>query len=225
MTPSTPARTGARIRAHPSGRTHARSGYHHGDLEHALVTAALALVRERGGDALSLRQVAAAVGVSPSAAYSHFPHKTALLIAVAHAGMDLLDARMVQSVSLPGDDDAAAIARFRATGEAYAGFGLAEPHLFRHMFGPICAHDDKDLAHIESESLAFRTVGTALDDLEARGLLRPGVRDGLDLAAWTMMHGFTSLALDGFLPVEVGPLLIDVLSRLALADPAQALLR
>jgi hypothetical protein len=40
-----------------------------------------------------------------------------------------------------------------------------------------------------------------------------------------MMHGFTSLALDGFLPVEVGPLLIDVLSRLALADHARALLR
>lgn len=203
--------------------TRHRAGYHHGDLQHALVTVALEQVRERGGDAVSLRQVAAAVGVSPSAAYTHFPNKTALLVAVAHAGMDLLDERMTRAVSLPGDDDATAIARFRATGEAYVGFGLAEPHLFRHMFGPICAHDDKDLAHIESESVAFNTVGATLDALDARGLLRAGVREGLDLAAWTMMHGFTSLALDGFLPLEVGPLLIDVLARLALADHAQQL--
>jgi AcrR family transcriptional regulator len=206
-----------------SGAT-ARAGYHHGDLERTLVRLALEQVRDRGGDAVSLRQVAAAAGVSPSAAYSHFPNKTALLMAVAAAGMEMLDARMIQAVSLPGDDDAAAVARFRATGEAYSRFGLEEPHLFRHVFGPLSARaGDEDLAHLKSESVAFRTVSESLDALDARGLLRTGTRDGLDVAAWTMMHGFTSLALDGFLPVDLGPVLVDVLARLALADHALGL--
>ncbi len=199
-----------------------REGYHHGDLEQALVIEALAQVRERGGDAVSLRQVAQAVGVSPSAAYSHFPDKTALMVAVAHKGMAELDAAMLAATaSVPGDDDAAAIARFRSTGQAYVGFALENPHVFRHMFGPICAHDHgKDPAAMDGESVAYQVLCRQLDDLDRRGLLRPGVRAGLDIVAWTMVHGFASLVLDGFLALDVGDALIGALSRLALADDA-----
>jgi hypothetical protein len=63
-----------------------------------------------------------------------------------------------------------------------------------------------------------------LDDLEVRGLLRPGVRVGLDMVAWTMVHGFASLVLDGFLPEEVGEQLVGALGRMALTGPAAALL-
>jgi AcrR family transcriptional regulator len=204
----------------------ARAAYHHGDLEQALVSEALAQVRSRGADAVSLRQVAQTVGVSPSAAYAHFPDKNALMAAVGHEGMTLLDARMVGAAdSVRGDDDAAAIARFRATGEAYVGFAVDEPHLFRHVFGPVCALDHgKDPAHMEADSVSYQVLCRGLDDLEARGLLRPGMRDGLDLVAWTMVHGFASLVLDGFLAVDVGEVLIDALARLALSESAQVLL-
>lgn len=207
-------------------RGEGREGYHHGDLEHALLTEALAQVRARGGGAVSLRQVAQAVGVSPSAAYSHFPDKTALMAAVGHQGMTELDARMVAAAgSVPGEDDTAAIARFRATGEAYVRFAVDEPHVFRHVFGPVCAlHHDQGQAHMEADSVSYRVLCQGLDDLQARGLLRPGAREGLDLVAWTMVHGFASLVLDGFLPLDVGRLLIDALARLALSDPALQLL-
>jgi AcrR family transcriptional regulator len=203
----------------------ARAGYHHGDLEQALVNEALTQVRVRGTEGVSLRQVAQAVGVSPSAAYSHFPDKTALMTAVGALGMAELDARMVAAAeAVPGADDAAAIARFRGAGEAYVRFAVDEPHLFRHTFGPGCVKaDTADPSHIQSDSISYQVLCQVLDDLQARGLLRAGSRDGLDLVAWTMVHGFASLVLDGFLPVEVGDQLIDALARLALADHALAL--
>lgn len=204
----------------------ARSNYHHGDLEHALVTAALAQVRDHGADAVSLRQVAHTLGVSPSAAYAHFPDKNALMAAVGSRGMEVLDARMVRAIDAhPGDDDASAIARFRAVGEAYVRFALEEPHLFRHVFGPTCALEHaKDPEHMDEESVAYQVLNRSLDDLQSRGLLRDGVREGLDVVAWTMVHGFSALVLDGLLPAEAGEQLIDALGRLALTDAARPLI-
>jgi AcrR family transcriptional regulator len=210
----------------PRQATANRAGYHHGDLVEALVGEALSQVRERGTDAVSLRQVAQAVGVSPSAAYAHFPDKTALMTAVGNCGMDELDTRMTAAAqAVAGDDDLAAIARFRGAGETYVRFAVEEPHLFRHMFGPYCEKRFDASADHEEQSVSYQVLCRGLDDLDARGLLRPGSREGLDLVAWTMVHGFASLVLDGFLPVDVGQQLIDALSRLALSDRALALLR
>lgn len=201
-----------------------RKTYHHGDLEKALVSQGLHLVRERGADAVSLRQVAQAVGVSPSAAYAHFPDKLALMAAVASAGMEIFDARMAESAREVDieDGDVAAVFRFNEAGRAYLGFAVEEPHLFRHIFGPSAdAHTGPD--ELEAKSTAYQVLCERLDDLEDRGLLRPGARNGLDLASWTMVHGFSALVLDGLLPSEVGGLLVEVLSRLALSDEAAAL--
>lgn len=207
-----------------------RPRYHHGDLERALLDEALVLVRARGAEDVSLRQVAQAVGVSPSAAYAHFPDKQALMAAVGQRGKELMDACMVAAVdAVTGDDDTAAVLRFRAAGRAYVQFGVDEPHLFRHMFSAACAQDHADAPHgpgqIETESVSYQLLCRCLNDLEQRGLLRPGTREGLDLAAWTMVHGFTGLVLDGFLPLEVGEVLIDALGRLALSDAGHEVLR
>lgn len=206
--------------------TATRAGYHHGDLVEALVGEALSQVRERGTEAVSLRQVAQAVGVSPSAAYAHFPDKTALLQAVAQRGMELLDARMTAVLqTYPAADDAAAVQRFLETGRAYVQFAVDEPHLFRHVFGPYCEKTFETVEEKEEHSVSYRVLCQVLDDLEGRGLLRPGVRGGLDLVAWTMVHGFASLVLDGFLPEEVGAELVAALSRMALTAPSLALLQ
>lgn len=243
----TPVRAGTAGHRRGEG---ARGAYHHGDLERALVAEALVQVRARGADDVSLRQVAQAVGVSPSAAYTHFPDKTALMEAVCQEGMAELDSRMVAAgAPAPEDDDAAVVRRFRATGEAYVLFAVEEPHLFRHLFGPASAGLHRSAseeagpattpeagprtgpqtgepmpAHLKAGSVSYQVLCRGLDELEARGLLRPGAREGLDMAAWTMVHGFASLVLDGFLPLEAGGQLIDALSRLALTEQARSLL-
>ena len=67
-----------------------KDSYHHGDLANALVDAALAVVERDGADALSLRDLAASLGVSRAAPYRHFADRDALLAAVAARGFEAL---------------------------------------------------------------------------------------------------------------------------------------
>src|SRR5437763_17148476 len=112
--------------------TGAAKPYHHGALEHALVDEAVRQVRERGTDQVSLRGIAQIIGVSPSAAYQHFPDKAALLQAVCDAGIDELGQRMQAAVDAVSEEgDAGAVGRLQAVGRAYVEFAQQEPHLFR----------------------------------------------------------------------------------------------
>jgi AcrR family transcriptional regulator len=187
--------------------------YHHGALAEAMVDEALREVRDRGSDELSLRRLATTLGVSPSAAYNHFADKDALLKDVGRCGHDALDERMASATALhTGRSNAAAVARFRALGEAYVAFALEDPHLFRLTFSPLCFADGGDV-----DSGPFQRLSDSLDDLETRGLLRAGIRDNLDLAVWSAVHGLCLLALEGAVPREAAPTLLDAISRLVLA--------
>ncbi len=188
--------------------------YHHGALAEAMVDEALAAVREHGADHVSLRAIAQALDVSPSAAYNHFADKDALLVAVGQCGLAALDERMARVLAAhPGDSDEAARARFAGLGRAYIAFAVDEPNLFRLVFGPICGEADKGP---ESWSGAYAKLVDALDDLERRGLLVPDARDGLDVTVWGATHGIASLIIEGYLPREAGDALIASMDRLAL---------
>ena len=67
-----------------------KASYHHGNLESALVDAAIGLVRKYGPDQLSLRAVSAEIGVSPSASYHYFRDKDALVSAIGNVLFDRL---------------------------------------------------------------------------------------------------------------------------------------
>jgi AcrR family transcriptional regulator len=189
--------------------------YHHGDLRKALVDEAFEALRSGGAEAVSLRAVAGVVGVSPSAAYHHFPDKSALLVAVGDRANDLFDERMVAAAAaVPGNSNSAAVKRFVALGRAYIDFARYEPHLFRHMFGELCA---KQAPVTAGSSPAFAALLDALDSLGGRGLLRPGVREGLELVAWSCVHGFAVLASEGWVPAEARDDLLSSLRRLAVA--------
>jgi AcrR family transcriptional regulator len=186
--------------------------YHHGDLRKALLDEAFEVVRRDGAEAVSLRAAAAAVGVSPSAAYHHFPDKGALLVAVGDLASGLFDRRMIEAAaSVRGDSDSAAVKRFMALGRAYIDFAQQEPHLFRHMFGELCAGTSPITT---GGSPAFEALLDALDTLTRRGMLRPGAREDLELVAWSCVHGFAELASAGLMPVELRDDLLASLCRI-----------
>ncbi|MEU8004541.1 TetR/AcrR family transcriptional regulator [Catellatospora sp. NPDC049111] len=83
-----------------------------------ILTAALALADERGLDALSMRAVAARVGVTPMALYPYVGNKDALLDGL----VDLLLAELLPAAATPGAWDV----RLRAI--AHAGRALAHRH-------------------------------------------------------------------------------------------------
>lgn len=174
------------------------ASYHHGNLRQALLEHAVELARAGGPDAVVLRDVQRAAGVSNSAAYRHYADRQALLGAVGTYAMTLLGETMVESlaeVPTRGPRDRRAQARLRATGQAYVDFAVAEPGLFRTAFAPGgIRHTDTT---VSPELHPFMILSGCIDDLVDTGVLAAGRRDGLDEAAWAAVHGLAVLYLDG----------------------------
>src|SRR5688500_20294568 len=78
-----------------------RAAYHHGALRRALVESALPLLRAGGAEALTLRAVARAAGVSQTAPYRHFADRAALVAAVADDGFRRLRERLIAAARAP----------------------------------------------------------------------------------------------------------------------------
>ena len=191
--------------------------YHHGDLRRALVDEAYEEVREHGAADLSLRAVAARVGVSPSAAYHHFSDKDALLIEAGERANETFNVRMrAAAAAVPGDTDLQACHRFLALARAYVHFALEEPHLFRHNFGELCARHAGPPAPGGGDG-AFGLLLAALDQLDSRGVISAS-REHLELVLWSAVHGFAELALVGWMPPAAEDQFLDALARLTL-DP------
>lgn len=180
--------------------TQARDAYHHGDLRNALVASALRLIETSGPDAFSLREAARDVGVSANAAYRHFDDKSALMTAVAADGFARLAKRMRRAMDSAAAGKArgpSSIARFKAVGRAYVVFAADHPEIFRLMFGE-CGAPCRNVDTVASESeTPWSLLGQSLDALVVDGILAPGRRAGAELKAWSVVHGFASLALDG----------------------------
>ena len=166
--------------------------YHHGDLRRALTDTALTMVTEDGAWNFTLREVARRAGVSHAAPYNHFADKAELLAEVAALGFR----------ALRGEMDAAAC-RARSTRQAmlgiatgYVRFGVEHPAHYRLMFGPELAAKERYPVLQEASDATFGVLTGALERGQAAGDLRRGpVRDQA-LAAWSLVHGLTTLLID-----------------------------
>ena len=170
--------------------------YHHGNLRQELLEHGVELARVGGPEAVVLRDVQRMAGVSNSAAYRHYADRQALLGAVQAYGMTRLGDAMVASLARvrgrrsPRDR---ALARLRATGQAYIDFALAEPGLFRTAFAAAATTDEA----VSPDRHPFQILQGCIDDLVSTGVLTASRRDGLDEAAWAAVHGLATLLLDG----------------------------
>ena len=174
-----------------------KTAYHHGDLKRALIDKAIELIGVRGVEALTLKEVAHALGVTHAAPYRHFKDKQALLEAVAHAGFDKLALRM-QRAHARGAGDARR--QFLDTGFAVVEFAMAHPAQYRAMF---FGYKSASVAELEAapESTAFRAFLGYIAAWQAAGLLRPAPPMSLALAIWSTTHGLSSLVSSGQLRV------------------------
>jgi AcrR family transcriptional regulator len=190
------------------GERSEQRSYHHGHLREALVEAGVELARAGGPSAVLLRAVTRQAGVSPSAAYRHFANQQDLLAAVAERCMTRLGLLMIersQQVTARGPVRQAQ-ARLEAIGRAYIDFARTEPGWFRTAFSSAQPHPaDRsgrqpslaDSHDVERTSSPYLILGAQLDELVAVGALTPQRRRGAELAAWSAVHGLSSLLLDG----------------------------
>jgi AcrR family transcriptional regulator len=169
--------------------------YHHGDLRGGLIAEGLRLLAERDAEALSLREVARAVGVSATSVYRHFPHKEALMTALALEGLAQLGAAQRAAAEAVGGGKAG----FAATGRAYVRFALANPALFRLIFTSPALTPSKASGTLNSEA------GSLLQANAAAAAAKDGGEAAVHaVQAWALVHGLAMLMLDGQIPEDDG---------------------
>lgn len=181
--------------SHASSAAPARGArrYHHGDLRRALIDTSLAMVLEEGAWNFTLREVARRAGVSHAAAYNHFEDKSALLAEVAALGFQSLTQRLEDAAR--GRPRSARQA-FAGIAAAYVRFGVEHPAHYRLMFGAELADKERYPILQATGDAAFAVLTGALERGQASGQVRQDpVRDQA-LAAWSVVHGLTTLVID-----------------------------
>ena len=94
-----------------------------------IAAAARRLLDKEGAEAVTMRRVAGAVGITPMAIYRHFPDRAGLLNAVADRGVEELAARL-KRMRFNGSVEQ----RLAKMGEIYLDHALENPRLFELMF-------------------------------------------------------------------------------------------
>jgi AcrR family transcriptional regulator len=129
--------------------------------------AARRLFDERGIDAVSLRNVAKKVGITPMAIYRHFEDKEALIDALVLDGLAAWSARVEALPPCKG------LAKLEQIGEAFLDFALGEPRRFEAAF---LIHSKKARRYPEDFVAGHSPAGNVqlkvLEDALARGILK-----------------------------------------------------
>ena len=192
-----------------ASRAATKASYHHGNLESALVGAAITLVRKYGPDQLSLRAVSAEIGVSPSASYHHFRDKDALVTAISNVLFDRLATMQGKAIAkIKGNGATASIKKFEEMGNAYFAWATSEPNLYRLMFGGYC-----EIIMEEHDSKAWNLLREALDELMAHGVIDKSARKGGEVIVWSAVHGASSLAIEGLMSPSDFPMVLKSIQR------------
>lgn len=173
-------------------------GYHHGALHEAILQAAVDAARRGGPQAVGVRALAKATGVSPSAVYRHVPSIEALLTEVAQIARQHLAGHLIQCRDqAPGHRTRKATARerFRAVGRGYVEFALAQPHLFDTAFAPCTEPPTKP-----DDPSAWQVLVDGVGELVDAGIVAASAADDAALIAWAGVQGIASILVRNALP-------------------------
>lgn len=168
--------------------------------EARILAAAVDRFTTDGPEAVSLREVAKASGITPMAIYRHFADKRALMDAVLQAGFKLYEGYL--SID-PGEMDALGVMRARAA--RIFDFAVEQPAYFETMFLSSRAHRDL----IDPERLraihapTFRIARKAVRQCRDSGFVHADNPDAVarDLLAYCI--GFCAFQLNGALPMNL----------------------
>ena len=170
--------------------------YHHGNLRIVLLQAGVRLLEKRGATHLSLRELAKEAGVSHTAPYRHFKDKASLLTALAQVGYERLAEAMEATACQFADDPRRQI---REAGIAYILMAVRNPQLFHLMFGGIVKTTEYTPELNQAAQRAFGGLTKIINNGQEAGIYRSQDGAGLALAAWSLVHGLSTLVNAGLL--------------------------
>jgi AcrR family transcriptional regulator len=201
-----PASKAAAVPAAPGRKPGARAAsrpadsYHHGDLRAALLRAAGELLAERGIEGFTLRECARRAGVSHGAPAHHFGDAAGMLTAYAAQGYERMTALMRDYQAKAGADHGS---HLKAAGLAYIDFAVANRAQFQLMFRSDRINPD-DAEFAAAAQAAFEALAGAARDAAPRASADATQISDRMLLAWSMVHGFATLVLEGQLAHHYG---------------------
>ncbi|MBK3665888.1 WHG domain-containing protein [Bradyrhizobium diazoefficiens] len=188
--------------------------YHHGALREALLQAAERVLERDGLAGLTLRAVAREAGVSHAAPTHHFGDLTGLVSELAAIGFRQFNAAMASAC----DAATSPLQRALARPKAYVAYAQAHPGMYGLMFRTERLDYSRPSLHEAAES-SFAGLANAIGAMRQEPISGDAltIEQGAAIArAWSMVHGFTMLLLDGRLE--------DILERLPDGTTAEQLL-
>jgi AcrR family transcriptional regulator len=147
-----------------------------------IVAAARRLLEEQGPEALSMRNVAAEIGIRAPSLYEHVADKRALESAIIAAGLQEQGAALTEALAARGDRDGLTV-----VAQSWRRWALAHPHVYRLIY--VRDLDRADPAVAEAE-------------LAAGAPLRAICGDDVVVARviWAYAHGMVNLELNDRFP-------------------------
>jgi len=177
------------------------------DVKAQLVEAAIRLLGTAGPEALQARKLAAEVGVSTMAVYTHFGGMAVLVDEVAREGFLRLSARL--ATVTPTDDPVADIFTLARN---YRQVVVEHPNLFAVTFGQSAPGGKRaTLADMTTEEgreasgeglEAFNHIVRATERAIEAGRFRPIDPYAAAAQLWSAVHGFVTLELSGHFGVS-----------------------
>jgi AcrR family transcriptional regulator len=155
-----------------------------------LLAATEQLMIESGrADAVSIRAIADAVGVTPPSIYLHFPDKESLILAVCERHFEAFDSVIEHAGTSTGDP----VESLRRRGRAYVRFGLENPEPYRILFMTRTGGARQRDAVVGADARAFQHLVDAVQRCIDAGAFRPVDPVLAATGVWTAVHGVTSL--------------------------------
>ncbi len=169
------------------------------------------LIKTGDEEAVSIRAVADAVGVTPPSIYLHFRDKDELLFSICERHFTRLDAFIESEGAKASDPVESLILR----GKAYVRFGIENPEQYRILFMSKPARSEENM---EPEDLR---QSASFDHLvqSVQRCIDAGAFDGdpllISMGLWAVVHGITSILISHpHFPWPDNEMLIDHLLRL-----------
>src|SRR5882724_312320 len=215
LAPNLASARGLRKRGAPSGAGASEdTPYHHGALRDALLEAAERVLERDGLAGLTLRAVAREAGVSHAAPTHHFGDLTGLVSELAAIGFRQFNTAM-ELADAAGNSP---IEKALAGAKAYVAYAQAHPGMYTLMFRAERLDMTRPSLH-EAAGAAFAGLAGAVGARRHEQISEQALSLGQAAAiarAWSLVHGFTMLLLDGRLS--------DILRRLPAGADAEILL-
>jgi AcrR family transcriptional regulator len=170
------------------------------DFRRRLCEAAETLFAEHGPDAVTMRELATAMGVSPMTPYRYFKDKDAILAAVRAAAIT----RFAEAIETAVAQPASPALKARNAGQAYVDFALSQPHAYKLMFD-LSQPTEKDYPDLTAAAgRARRTMTAHFETMIAAGHMQ-GDAEMIGHVFWSILHGSLVLQLLGKLSPNIDP--------------------